>query len=270
MNVVYVVGNSPIRIAALGWEDRPATHAQVADMRAVLRTAMEEGAWGMSTGLDYPPGSYADTDELTTLCAEAARLGGIYHTHVRYGLGDRFLDPFREAIEIGRRSGIAIHITHFYQRTTAPGGARQMLTLVEEAREDGLDVTFDSYPYVFSSTRLNIVIPQWAFDGGPERLRDGARVAGGAGADAEGDEPARGILARDVAHPPQAARAPPVRGPVDRRGGGADGQGPGGRGVRSPAGGGPAGLLRLGRRQRRHAAEVRRAPPVDGRERRAC
>jgi N-acyl-D-amino-acid deacylase len=172
VNVVYVVGNSPIRIAGLGWEDRPATHAQVADMRAVLRTAMEEGAWGMSTGLDYPPGSYADTDELTTLCAEAARLGGIYHTHVRYGLGDRFLDPFREAIEIGRRSGIAIHITHFYQRTTAPGGARQMLTLVEEARDDGLDVTFDSYPYVFSSTRLNIVIPQWAFNGGPERLRE--------------------------------------------------------------------------------------------------
>jgi N-acyl-D-amino-acid deacylase len=172
VNVVYVVGNSPIRIAGIGWEDRPATHTQVADMRAVLRTAMEEGAWGMSTGLDYPPGSYADTDELTTLCAEAARLGGIYHTHVRYGLGDRFLDPFREAIEIGRRSGIAIHITHFYHRTTAPAGAQQMLTLVEAARDDGLDVTFDSYPYVFSSTRLNIVIPQWAFNGGPERLRE--------------------------------------------------------------------------------------------------
>ena len=76
---------------------------------------MEEGAWGLSTGLDYPPGGYADTAELIELSAEVARLGGIYHTHVRYGLGDRFLDPFREALEIGRRSGIAAHITHFYQ-----------------------------------------------------------------------------------------------------------------------------------------------------------
>ena len=130
---------------------------------------MEEGAWGMSTGLDYPPGSYADTDELVALSEEATRLGGIYHTHVRYGLGDRFLDPFREAIEIGRRADIPAHITHFYQRTTAPGGAAQMLGLVEDARESGLDVTFDGYPYAYSSTRLNIVIPQWAFDGGLAR-----------------------------------------------------------------------------------------------------
>jgi len=171
VNIVYLVGNSPIRIAGLGWEDRPATAGQLANMTAVLRTAMEEGAWGISTGLDYPPGSYADTAELTALCRQGADLGGIYHTHVRYSLGDRFLDPFREAIEIGRQSGIATHITHFYHRTTAPAGARRMLDLVEDAREGGLDVTFDSYPYVFSSTRLNILIPQWAFDGGPERLR---------------------------------------------------------------------------------------------------
>lgn len=171
VNVVYLVGNSPVRIGAMGWEDKPPTAAERANMSALLRVALEEGAWGMSTGLDYPPGSYADTAELVALSREAARLGGFYHTHVRYGLGDRFLDPFREAIEIGERSGIGTHITHFYQRTTAPGGARRMLALVEDARAAGLDVTFDSYPYVFSSTRLNIVIPQWAFDGGPERLR---------------------------------------------------------------------------------------------------
>jgi N-acyl-D-amino-acid deacylase len=120
---------------------------------------------------DYPPGSYADTDELVGLSEEASRLGGIYHTHVRYSLGDRFLDPFREALEIGRRARIPAHITHFYQRTTAPGGAARMLGLVEDAREGGLDVTFDGYPYAYSSTRLNIVIPQWAFDGGLAALR---------------------------------------------------------------------------------------------------
>ena len=171
VNVVYLVGNSPLRIGAVGWDDRRPTAAEQASQRALLRTALEEGAWGMSTGLDYPPGSYADTAELVDLSREAARLGGMYHTHVRYSLGDRFLDPFREALEIGRQSGIATHITHFYQRTTAPGGAQVMLGLVEDAREAGLDVTFDGYPYPYSSTRLNIVIPQWAFDGGLAALR---------------------------------------------------------------------------------------------------
>jgi N-acyl-D-amino-acid deacylase len=172
VNVVYIVGNSPLRIGGLGWDDRPATRDELANMRALLRTAMEEGAFGMSTGLDYPPGSYADTAELTELSREAARLGGIYHTHVRYSLGDRFLDPFREALDIGRGSDVPVHITHFYHRTTSPGGASRMLDLVEGARESGLDVTFDSYPYNLSSTRLTILLPQWTHDGGPENLME--------------------------------------------------------------------------------------------------
>jgi len=172
VNVCYILGNSPVRICAMGWDDRPPTPAEMADMKAILREGMEEGAFGMSTGLDYPPGSYADTRELIELSREAMRLGGIYHTHVRYSLGDRFLDPFKEAIEIGRQSAIPIHITHFYQRTTSAGGAERMLGLVEDARDEGLDVTFDSYPYQYSSTRLLIIIPQWAHNGGPERLKE--------------------------------------------------------------------------------------------------
>jgi N-acyl-D-amino-acid deacylase len=171
VNVVYIIGNSPLRIAAMGWDDRPATPRDLENMRALLRTGMEEGAFGMSTGLDYPPGSYADTAELTALSETSARLGGIYHTHVRYSLGDRFLDPFREALEIGRGSTVPVHITHFYHRTTSPGGASRMLDLVEGAREEGLDVTFDSYPYNLSSTRLTILLPQWTHDGGYERLK---------------------------------------------------------------------------------------------------
>jgi N-acyl-D-amino-acid deacylase len=177
VNICYLVGNSPLRIAAVGWDERPATDAEQADMRAILREAMEEGAWGLSTGLDYPPGSYADTDELVGLSEEAARLGGIYHSHVRYRLGDRFLDPFREAIEIGRRSGIPAHITHFYQRLYTPGSATDMLALVEDARDkEGLDVTFDSYPYAYSSTRLLIMFPDWVHDGGPDRIMAALRA----------------------------------------------------------------------------------------------
>jgi N-acyl-D-amino-acid deacylase len=98
---------------------------------------------------------------------------------VRYSLGDRFLDPFKEALEIGRQSGIPVHVTHFYQRTTSAGGAERMLGLVENGRDAGLDVTFDSYPYQYSSTRLLIIIPQWAHNGGPERLKEVLRAPEG-------------------------------------------------------------------------------------------
>src|SRR5438093_1133114 len=131
VNIAVLVANSALRIGAIGWEEEPATDAAMANMRAMLREAMEEGAFGISTGLDYPPGSYASTDELAALTSEAARLGGFYHTHVRYPLGDRFLDPFREAIEIGRRGNGPVHLTHFYHRQTHPGGPEQLLALVD-------------------------------------------------------------------------------------------------------------------------------------------
>ena len=172
VNIAYIVGNSPLRIGAVGWDDRPAGRKEMRDMKSALRESMEEGAFGLSTGLDYPPGSYADTDELVELCGEAARLGGIYHTHVRYLLGDRYLDPFKEAFDIGRRSGVPVHITHLFRRVTSPGGASRLLALVEEARDEGLDVTFDCFPYPYGGTRAIIVLPQWAQDGGPERLKE--------------------------------------------------------------------------------------------------
>jgi N-acyl-D-amino-acid deacylase len=144
-------------------------------MRGLLRDAMGDGAVGLSTGLDYPPGSYATTDELATLTREAARAGGFYHSHVRYALGDRYLDPFREAIEIGRRAEAPAHLTHFYHRETHPGGPEPLLALVDDARAEGLDVTFDSYPSEWASTRLLIQLPGWIQEGGPAPLK--ARLA---------------------------------------------------------------------------------------------
>jgi N-acyl-D-amino-acid deacylase len=175
VNICYLLGNSPLRVAAVGWDNRRPSPQEMANMRSILREAMEEGAWGMSTGLDYPPGDFADTDELVELCKEATRLGGMYHTHVRYRLGDQYLDPFREAIEIGERSGIVTHITHFYQRPTYPAGANRLLDLVETARGGGLDVTFDCYPYTWASTRLLIVFPDWVHEGGPDKLKEALR-----------------------------------------------------------------------------------------------
>ena len=189
VNVAYVVGNSALRIASVGWDEIEAVPAAMADQRSLLREALEEGAFGLSTGLDYPPGSYATTAELVELAAEAARLGGIYHTHVRYPLGDGFLDPYREAIEIGRRSGAAVHITHFYHRPTFPGPPEVMLALVDDARAAGLDVSFDLYPYEWASTRLLIMLPNWMQAGGLGPLRERlanrkvrARIRGESGA----------------------------------------------------------------------------------------
>ncbi|MDQ2854355.1 MAG: amidohydrolase family protein [Chloroflexota bacterium] len=178
VNIAVMIGNSALRIGSIGWDDRPADEGSLAEMRARLREAMQEGAFGISSGLDYPPGSYASTDELAALTAEAAAAGGFYHTHVRYALGDRFLDPFREAIEIGRVSGGPVHLTHFYHRRAYAGGPELLLDLVDGARQSGMDVTFDSYPYEWASTRLLIQLPQWVQAGGPmalkERLADGA------------------------------------------------------------------------------------------------
>jgi N-acyl-D-amino-acid deacylase len=174
VNICYLLGNSPLRIATVGWQDRPLGRDDLSNMKSLLREAMEEGAWGMSTGLDYPPGDYADTSELVELSREVARLGGIYHTHVRYRKGDMYLDPFLEALEIGRRSHVPAHITHFYQSSiTSRGSADGLLHLVEDARDkEGLDVTFDSYPVIYGSTRLLIMLPDWAHDGGPDRVRE--------------------------------------------------------------------------------------------------
>jgi N-acyl-D-amino-acid deacylase len=172
VNVAQLVGNTPLRIAALGWDDTPTTAAATQDQRARLREAMEQGAFGVSSGLDYPPGAYATTAELAELANEAGRLGGMYHTHVRYSLGDRFLDPFREAIEIGRRGEAPAHITHFYHRLTFPGTPDQMLALVDDALAIGQDVSFDLYPSEWASTRLLILIPTWILAGGPLRTKE--------------------------------------------------------------------------------------------------
>src|SRR6266540_3456225 len=101
VNVAYIMGNSPLRISAMGWDDRRPTEGEARRQLDLVARGMEEGAWGISTGLTYPPGSYADTEELIALSTVADRYGGIYVTHVRFGLGDRHVDPITEALDIG-------------------------------------------------------------------------------------------------------------------------------------------------------------------------
>ena len=173
VNIAYILGNSPVRIWSVGWNDRPATGEELEDMKAVVREAMEEGAFGLSTGLDYPPGAFADTDELVELSSVVGSMGGFYHTHTRaslrqYGL----LAPWEEALDIGRRAAIPVHLTHYRQNLEGEGSHLDYIGLVEDARAEGMDVTFDCYPYIYSSTRAIISIPNWTKDGGPERLKE--------------------------------------------------------------------------------------------------
>ena len=139
VNIAYILGNSPVRIWSVGWNDRPATRPEMEDMKSVVREAMEEGAWGLSTGLDYPPGSYSDTDELVELSEVAAKLGGIYHTHTRASLRSKgLLAPWEEAVEIGRRSDCPVHLTHYRQGAAGVGSHHDYLGLVEKREGRGV------------------------------------------------------------------------------------------------------------------------------------
>jgi len=169
-NVGYFVPNSCLRAEVVGWNNRAATTGEVRAMQELLRQGMKEGALGMSTGLTYPPGSYARRDELVELCKTVAECGGVYVTHVRYDLGDGAFDGFREAIKIGYLSDCPVHISHYASTLATRGRAQHMLSLVDEARSRGLDVTFDSYPWPAGSSYLIAALPQWAQDGGPDRL----------------------------------------------------------------------------------------------------
>ncbi len=171
INIAYILGNSPVRIWSVGWENRPASRAELEDMRAVTREAMQEGAWGLSTGLDYPPGAFASTEELIAVTEASARYGGFYHTHTRASLrSEGLLAPWEEALEIGRRSGAPVHLTHYRQSAQGVGSHHDYIGLVERGRAEGLDVTFDCYTYPYSGTTATIMLPDWTMDGGPERL----------------------------------------------------------------------------------------------------
>ncbi len=181
INIACIIGNGPLRIWGVGWNDEEASTRQIENMKSVLRECMEEGAWGFSTGLDYAPGAFASTKELIELGKEAAKLGGIYHTHTRASLAnpENILAPFDEALEISLKSDLPLHLTHYYQKmmyvhekNIANGKYTDYLGLVENARSNGMDVTFDCYTYPYSGTTLTILLPHWTKDGGPEILME--------------------------------------------------------------------------------------------------
>ena len=151
--VGYFVPHASIRVEAMGWDARLPTDSEILKMQGLAREGMQQGAFGFSTGLTYPPGAYSDTKELVDICESIKDLGGIYMTHARYSLGDKLLDPFKEAVSIGRQSGVPVHISHYHNPVNGMG--QRMANLVDDGRNAGIDVTFDQYPYPAASTLLH-------------------------------------------------------------------------------------------------------------------
>ncbi len=170
VNVSGLVGHGTLRIAAMGLANRPASPAELDIMCGLLDDALSAGAVGMSTGLYYAPGLFADTEEVIALAKVVARRGGYYATHMR-NEAEGLLDALDETLAIGRDSGVPVHVSHL----KAAGSrnwpkAEAAIAKIDAASGEGLEVTCDVYPYHFSSTTLQAVIPPWALEGGPDGL----------------------------------------------------------------------------------------------------
>ena len=169
-NVVALVGQGTVRQNVMGYEDRPPTDAELGAMRRLVAEAMEDGSWGMSTGLIYTPSCFAETDEIVELAKVVAEYDGVYFSHIR-GEGETLLEAVKEATEIGERAGVPVEIAHFKASGKEHWGkTKESLKLVEEGRRRGVDVTFDQYPYIASSTGLSALLPHWTQEGGAEKL----------------------------------------------------------------------------------------------------
>lgn len=169
VNAAYLVPQGTLRMLVVGWDDRPATESEVDRMRTVLAQSLAEGAMGMSSGLTYTPGMYADTSELVRLCEVVARHGGFYSPHHRsYGAGA--LEAYAEMVDVSKRSGCALHLAHATMNFPVnKGRAPELLALLDEAIAGGADITLDTYPYLPGATYLSALLPSWATEGGPER-----------------------------------------------------------------------------------------------------
>jgi N-acyl-D-aspartate/D-glutamate deacylase len=173
-HVAPLVGHGALRVAVMGMDRRLATADEKRAMRALLREALDDGAFGYSTGLIYPPGIFSDTEELTDLARE---LGPhVYASHIR-GEGDHLVEAVAEALAIGREAGVQVEVSHHKAGGRANWGkTRETLALMDAARASGQLVRQDVYPYTAGSTILTACLPPWSQEGGDEallqRLRD--------------------------------------------------------------------------------------------------
>ena len=168
LNECYLVPHGNVRMEAMGLDDRPATEEEIRRMQAIVRREMESGAWGLSTGLIYTPCSYGNSREIIAMCKVVAEYDGCFVVHQR-SEADSILPSMEEVINIGRQSGVKIHWSHFKvcgRKNWHKAG--QVVEMLENAREEGIRVSFDQYPYIAGSTMLGVILPPWVENGGTD------------------------------------------------------------------------------------------------------
>ena len=177
LNIAPQLGQSALQMAVGAIEDRPATEDEMREMQRLAVESIEQGAFSLSTGLSLSPSGYMSTDEVVALCEAVAHFEGVFYvTHARVGAG-RHISAIEEAIEIGQRAGVPVQFSHMaITDRRVYGHGPKMIELLERAREDGLDITYDVYPYTAAGAGLNQTIPIWAQTGTVDeymaRLRD--------------------------------------------------------------------------------------------------
>jgi dihydroorotase/N-acyl-D-amino-acid deacylase len=170
INVTGLVGHGTLRLTAMGPSDKTPTPGQMDRMKSLLSQSMDEGAAGLSTGLIYAPGCYADTRELVALAGVAGRKGGYYASHIR-NEADRIIPALEEILRIGREAQIPVHVSHL--KIAGKKNWPLWETVVEKlmsARSEGIDITCDVYPYFHSSTTILALLPPWSLEGGMTSL----------------------------------------------------------------------------------------------------
>ena len=177
LNTAMLIGHGNIRGSVLGYDNREPSATELSHMKYLLETSIQEGGIGLSTGLIYPPGIYSSTDELAALAGVLKPHGLIYTSHMR-SEGTSLLESLQELIVISRAAGIKSHISHI--KTAGEQNWHKCdaaISLIMAAREEGMEISCDRYPYIASSTDLDSLLPSWAFEGGNEdelqRLRSG-------------------------------------------------------------------------------------------------
>lgn len=171
-NVAYLVPHGNIRTMVMGFGDREATTEECKKMRELVEAAMAKGAYGVSSGIQYPPCSYTNAEELIAICKGAAKYDGCFVVHIRNesNLSPEALD---EVIHVARQSGVRLHISHFKVCGEINRNKLDIaLDKLEQARREGIEITFDQYPYTAASTVLQAILPPWAQADGTSAMLD--------------------------------------------------------------------------------------------------
>jgi N-acyl-D-amino-acid deacylase len=170
LNLAPFVGQGTIRLAVKGLDSTLASNAEMKEMKELLDDCLESGAFGLSTGLILPPGCYANTEELVELASVLTPYAAIYTTHLR-NEGDRLMEALKEGIEIAERNAIPIQISHHKAIGRANWGrVNATLQVIEEARQRGVEITFDVYPYTAASQMVTLLLPPWVLEGGMDKM----------------------------------------------------------------------------------------------------